>query len=112
MLIDVAQLERHYFQRRPDLSDPNQMVGFGTSGHRGAPLVAAIKAASTHQEDFILPYVHDLRNVGDMDAIRAAGLRLAAGPLGGAARTYWEPIIAKLTRAPGNNALNLSSGLA
>ncbi len=32
MLVDVAQLERGYFERRPDLSDPNQMVSFGTSG--------------------------------------------------------------------------------
>ena len=38
MLIDVARLEREYFERRPDLSDPNQMVSFGTSGHRGSPL--------------------------------------------------------------------------
>src|ERR1700722_14601870 len=38
MLIDVAELDRDYFDRRPDLSDPNQMVSFGTSGHRGSPL--------------------------------------------------------------------------
>src|ERR1700688_2307825 len=38
MLVDVAQLEREYFERRPDLGDPNQMVSFGTSGHRGSPL--------------------------------------------------------------------------
>src|ERR1700722_17657708 len=38
MLIDVAQLERDYFERRPDVNDPNQMVSFGTSGHRGSPL--------------------------------------------------------------------------
>src|SRR6202795_533559 len=38
MLIDVAKLEREYFERRPDLGDPNQMVSFGTSGHRGSPL--------------------------------------------------------------------------
>src|SRR5213596_2867735 len=38
MLVDVAQRERGYFERRPDLSDPNQMVSFGTSGHRGSPL--------------------------------------------------------------------------
>jgi phosphoglucomutase len=234
MLVDVAQLEREYFQRRPDLGDPNQMVSFGTSGHRGSPLhgtfteahilaitqaicdyrgsvgtdgplymgkdthavsdpaqrsalevlaanhvetiiqqdngvtptpvisrailvynrgrqqhladgivitpshnppedggfkynptnggpadtdvtrwvedranellrgnnagvkrtpfAAAIKAGSTHQEDFILPYVRDLRNVVDMDAIQGSGLRLGVDPLGGAARPYWEPI--------------------
>ncbi len=38
MLVDVARLERDYYARRPDLSDPNQMVSFGTSGHRGSPL--------------------------------------------------------------------------
>ena len=234
MLVDVARLEREYYERRPDLSDPSQMVSFGTSGHRGSPLhgtfteahilaitqaiaeyrrsqsidgplymgkdthalsrpaqrtalevlaannvetviqrdggvtptpvisrailvhnrgrkehladgivitpshnppedggfkynppnggpadtevtrwveeranklllgdnigvkrvpfEAAIKAGSTHQEDFVLPYVQDLRNVVDMDAIRAAGLKLGVDPLGGAARPYWEPI--------------------
>jgi phosphoglucomutase len=234
MLVNVAQLEREYFERRPDLGDPNQMVSFGTSGHRGSPLhgtfteahilaitqaicdyrqsvstdgplymgkdthavsdpaqrtalevlaannvdtiiqrdngvtptpvisrailvynrsrkqhladgivitpshnppedggfkynptnggpadtdvtrwvedranqllrgnnagvkrvsfEAAIRAASTHQEDFVIPYVKDLRNVVDMDAIRGAGLKLGVDPLGGAARPYWEPI--------------------
>src|SRR5580698_5330764 len=37
MLVDLARLEREYFARRPDLSDSNQMVNFGTSGHRGSP---------------------------------------------------------------------------
>jgi phosphoglucomutase len=234
MLVDVARLEREYYERRPDLSDSNQMVSFGTSGHRGSPLrgtfteahilaitqaivdyrcsqgidgplymgkdthalsgpaqrtalevlaansvetviqrsdgvtptpvisrailvynrgrkqhladgivitpshnppedggfkynppnggpadtdvtgwvedranellrggnagvkrvsfATAIKATSTHQEDFVLPYVRDLGNVVDMDAIRAAGLKLGVDPLGGAARPYWEPI--------------------
>jgi phosphoglucomutase len=234
MLVDVTRLEREYFERRPDLNDPNQMVSFGTSGHRGSPLngtfteahilaitqaicdyrqsvgtdgplymgkdthavsdaaqrtalevlaannvdtiiqrdngvtptpvisrailvynrgrkqhladgivitpshnppedggfkynptnggpadtgitrwvedranellrrnnadvkrvsfEAAIRAGSTHQEDFVIPYVRDLRNVVDMDAIRGAGLKLGVDPLGGAARPYWEPI--------------------
>src|SRR5271157_6209540 len=38
MLIDPAQLERDYFERKPDLDDPRQLVSFGTSGHRGSPL--------------------------------------------------------------------------
>lgn len=234
MLIDVARLEREYFERRPDLGDPNQMVSFGTSGHRGSPLrgtfteahilaitqaicehragagtdgplymgkdthaasdpaqrtalevlaannvetiiqrdngvtptpavsrailaynrgrkehladgivitpshnppadggfkynptdggpadtdvtrsvqqranellragnagvkrvpfATAIKASTTHQDDFVLPYVRDLRNVVDMDAIRAAGLKLGVDPLGGSSKPYWEPI--------------------
>ena len=234
MLIDVAQLDREYFERKPDLSDPNQLVSFGTSGHRGSPLhgtfteahilaitqaicdyrrnagtdgplymgkdthavsdpaqrtalevlaannvdtiiqrdngvtptpvisrtilaynrgrkghfadgivitpshnppedggfkynppnggpadtdvtawvekranellrgnnsgvkrmppAAALKAATTRQEDFVIPYVQDLRNVVDMDAIRGAGLKLGVDPLGGSSKPYWEPI--------------------
>src|SRR5215468_3957601 len=38
MLIDLTRLERAYFERQPDLGDPNQLVSFGTSGHRGTPL--------------------------------------------------------------------------
>jgi phosphoglucomutase len=227
MLIDVAKLEREYFERRPDVGDPNQMVSFGTSGHRGSaldgtfteahilaitqaicdyrrangpdgplylgkdthavsdpaqrtalevlaanevdtiiqrnngvtptpvisrailsynrgrkahfadgivitpshnppnggpadtdvtqwvqnranellrgknaavkrvPSASAIAAPTTHPDDFVLPYVRDLRSVIDMDAIRAAGLKLAVDPLGGAAEPYWEPINAE-----------------
>jgi phosphoglucomutase len=56
------------------------------------PFDKAIKAATTHQEDFVLPYVRDLKNVVDIDAIRGARLKLGVDPLGGAARPYWEPI--------------------
>src|SRR5688572_7001699 len=34
-LIDVAKLERDYFDNKPDLANPYQLVSFGTSGHRG-----------------------------------------------------------------------------
>jgi phosphoglucomutase len=37
LLIDLAGLERAYYERTPDLADPNQLVSFGTSGHRGTP---------------------------------------------------------------------------
>ena len=56
------------------------------------PYERAIKAPSTREEDLVLPYVRDLKNVVHMDAIRDAGLRLAVDPLGGAALRYWEPI--------------------
>ena len=38
MLVDLARLEREYQACRPDVSDPNQRVIFGTSGHRGSSL--------------------------------------------------------------------------
>src|SRR6266403_1873304 len=69
----------------------NELLRDGT-GVKRVSFAAAIKADSTHQEDFVLPYVQDLRNVIDMDAIRGAGLRLGVDPLGGAAEPYWEPI--------------------
>jgi len=37
MLVDPVRLEREYYERRPDLDDPGQLVSFGTSGHRGSP---------------------------------------------------------------------------
>jgi phosphoglucomutase len=56
------------------------------------PFERALKAATTHEEDLIHPYVNDLSNVVDMEAIRVAGLSLAIDPLGGAGLPYWEPI--------------------
>jgi len=53
---------------------------------------AALRATTTRRADLVMPYVEDLSNVVDMEAIRAAGLRLAVDPLGGAGSPYWEPI--------------------
>src|SRR5215469_11486738 len=70
----------------------NDLIRRGNAEVKRVPFSAAIRAATTHQEDFVLPYVRDLGNVVDMDVIRAAGLKLGVDPLGGAARPYWEPI--------------------
>jgi phosphoglucomutase len=70
----------------------NALLEAGVADVKRVPFAKAITATSTHQQDFIGPYVDDLRNVVDMDAIRAAGLTLGVDPLGGAAKPYWEPI--------------------
>jgi phosphoglucomutase len=70
----------------------NELLRGNNAGVKRMPFAAASKAGSTHQEDFILPYVRDLQNVVDMDAVRGSGLKLGVDPLGGAARPYWEPI--------------------
>ncbi len=70
----------------------NELLREKNSDVKRMPFASALKAATTHQEDFVLPYVEDLKNVVDLEAIRAAGLKLAVDPLGGASLPYWEPI--------------------
>ena len=52
----------------------------------------ARKAATTHERDFIGPYVEDLSNVLDMEGIRSAGIKIGVDPLGGSSIGYWEPV--------------------
>jgi phosphoglucomutase len=73
-------------------SRANELLRAGNVGVKRLPFSKALQAACTHQEDLMLPYVRDLKNVVDMDAIRGAKLKLGVDPLGGAARPYWEPI--------------------
>jgi phosphoglucomutase len=70
----------------------NELLRAGNADVKRIPFNQAMRAATTHQEDFVLPYVRDLKNIVEIDAIRAARLKLGVDPLGGAARPYWEPI--------------------
>jgi phosphoglucomutase len=70
----------------------NELLQDGNAGVKRVPFNRALRASATHQADFVLPYVRDLGNVVDMDAIRTAGLKLGVDPLGGAALPYWDPI--------------------
>ena len=70
----------------------NRLLRDGNAGVKRVAFAKAITSANTHEEDFMLPYVRDLEHVVDMAAIRGAGLTLGVDPLGGAARSYWEPI--------------------
>jgi len=68
----------------------NELLRLGAAGIKRVAYEKAL--AGTKQEDLCLPYVKDLRNVVDMEAIRGVGLKLAVDPLGGASCGYWEPI--------------------
>jgi phosphoglucomutase len=72
-------------------SRANQLLRDGNREVKRIPLESAMKAASTHQRDYVRGYVEDLRNVIDVDAIRAAGLRIGIDPLGGSSLGYWQP---------------------
>jgi len=81
--VDVTEL----IQRRANdlLRNDNLRV-------RRVSFATAITAATTHQEDLILPYVADLQHIVDIEAIRGTGLTLGVDPLGGASCPYWEII--------------------
>jgi phosphoglucomutase len=70
----------------------NAILRDGNRAVKRIPFEAAIKKASTHQEDFISPYVKDLPSVVDIDAIRSAKVKIGVDPLGGASLHYWEKI--------------------
>jgi phosphoglucomutase len=70
----------------------NQLLRAGNVDVKRVPFNKALTAPTTHQHDLMMPYVRDLENVVNMDAIRDAKLKLGVDPLGGAARPYWEPI--------------------
>ena len=70
----------------------NDLVRAGNRGVQRIGFDAALKASTTHSQDFVMPYVEDLANVIDFDAIRSSGLKIGIDPLGGAAAAYWQPV--------------------
>jgi phosphoglucomutase len=71
----------------------NRYLENNLDGVKRMPYSRARKASCVHRHDFITPYVADLANVLDMEAIRGAGVKIGIDPLGGAAVRYWAPII-------------------
>ena len=70
----------------------NQYLERQLDGVRRMPHTQALRAATTHQHDYLRHYVDDLGAVIDMDAIRSARIRMGVDPLGGAGVHYWAAI--------------------
>ncbi|MEU8472891.1 phosphoglucomutase (alpha-D-glucose-1,6-bisphosphate-dependent) [Streptomyces sp. NPDC029006] len=70
----------------------NQIITGGLKDVRRLPYDRALAADTTRRYDFLGTYVGDLPSVLDLDAIRAAGVRIGADPLGGASVAYWGRI--------------------
>jgi phosphoglucomutase len=70
----------------------NDLLRSGNAGVRRLNFESAIKASTTHAEDFVTPYLMDLPNVVDLEAIRSASVKIGVDPLGGAAVAYWQPL--------------------
>ncbi|GGW77093.1 phosphoglucomutase, alpha-D-glucose phosphate-specific [Streptomyces lucensis JCM 4490] len=70
----------------------NQIITGGLKDVRRVPYARALAADTTRRHDFLGAYVGDLPSVLDLDAVRAAGVRIGADPLGGASVAYWGRI--------------------
>jgi phosphoglucomutase len=70
----------------------NGILAGGLKDVKRMPFEKAIKAPTTHEHDYIRPYVDDLRHVIDMPAIATAGLKIGVDPMGGAGVAFWELI--------------------
>ena len=70
----------------------NVLLRAGNRDVKRIPFSAALQAPATHQRDLVTPYVDDLANVVDMDAIRSARLKIGVDALGGASLGYWAPV--------------------
>nr|WP_321271315.1 phosphoglucomutase (alpha-D-glucose-1,6-bisphosphate-dependent) [uncultured Tolumonas sp.] len=72
----------------------NQILENGSVDVKVMPYAAAIASEFVQEHDYVSPYVNDLGNVLDMEAIRKSGIKIGVDPLGGAGVAYWD-VIAK-----------------
>jgi phosphoglucomutase len=70
----------------------NQILANGMQEIKRIPVEKALRSPTTLEYDYVKPYVDDLKNVIDMEAIAAAGLKIGVDPMGGSGVEYWEPI--------------------
>ncbi len=68
----------------------NALLEGGLAGVRRIRFERA--AAEAHVRDLVTPYVEDVGNAVDLEAVKAAGVRIGVDPLGGSSLHYWEPI--------------------
>ena len=70
----------------------NELLENGLRGVKRIPVAEALAAGTTGKFDFLSSYVDDLPSVLDLNAIREAGVRIGADPMGGASVDYWGEI--------------------
>ncbi len=73
----------------------NELILQNLKGVKRCLFEKALRADSTQEIDFIMPYVNDLENVVDMKAIAASNIKIGVDPMGGSGIAYWEPIAEK-----------------
>nr|MDT0250650.1 phosphoglucomutase (alpha-D-glucose-1,6-bisphosphate-dependent) [Endozoicomonas sp.] len=70
----------------------NELIADNLSGVNRISFDQALRSGKVHKYDYVTPYVSDLENVLDMEAIAGAKLKIGVDPLGGSGLHFWEPI--------------------
>ncbi|WP_108650276.1 phosphoglucomutase (alpha-D-glucose-1,6-bisphosphate-dependent) [Dongshaea marina] len=70
----------------------NALLADGLSGVKRLPYEEALASEWVEEYDYVTPYVNDLEQVIDFDAIRKANIHLGVDPLGGSGIAYWDVI--------------------
>ena len=70
----------------------NQLIEHNLNDVKRIPFARAMLSEYIRPYNFITPYVDDLINIIDMDAISGAGLKIGVDPMGGSGIAFWEPI--------------------
>jgi phosphoglucomutase len=70
----------------------NALISGGLTDVKRIPYERALRASTVQRHDYMRPYIHDLKNVVDMEVLRGSSLRLGVDPLGGAGVYYWGRI--------------------
>lgn len=70
----------------------NEILRQGWKQVKRVPYEQARVAETTRGHDYLSAYVDDLQSIIDLEAIRTAGVRIGADPMGGASAEYWNAI--------------------
>lgn len=70
----------------------NELLRGGNKNVKRVAYETALKASTTSEHDYVMPYVRDLELVIEMSAIASARVRIGVDPLGGSSLAYWEPV--------------------
>ncbi len=70
----------------------NEILTHKLKDVRRIPFERAVNVDTTHEYDYVEPYVKDLKNIIDVKAIASTKLKIGVDPMGGAGVNYWDPI--------------------
>ncbi len=70
----------------------NKLLESGNADVQRVPYERALRASNIQRYDFLTPYITDLAQVVDLDAIAHAGLAIGVDPMGGSGLAFWQPL--------------------